>query len=155
GRSEDAKATITRALTSLPPEARRQWLLDLARLQKPKSRDEAIATLDKLAREYPKTPEAADALLTKGRILEGTSKFPAGHAAYREVAADYLEEPDGAAALWRIGWFDWFRGAHADAASTWSRILTLRGGSAYREAVNYWLARADEMRGETAAAAKR
>ncbi len=155
GRSEDAKATITRALTSLPPEARRPWLLDLARLQKPKSRDEALATLDKLAREYPKTPEAADALLTKGRILEETSKFSAAQEAYRKVSADYLEEPDGAAALWRMGWFDWFRGAYADAASTWSRILTVRGGSAYREAVSYWLARADEMRGETALAAKR
>src|SRR5207247_747282 len=76
-------------------------------------------------------------------------------ALYRKVVADFPDEADGATALWRLGWLDWFRGAHADAASSWSRVLTARGGQVYREAVSYWLARADEMRGETALAAKR
>ena len=155
GRYEDAKATITRALLSLPPDARRAWLLDLARLQKPRSREQALATLDKLAREYPKTPEAADALMAKGRILEETSKFSEAQAAYRKLIADHPDETDTATALWRLGWLDWFRGAYADAASSWSRIQTARGGQPYREAVSYWLARADEVRGETAAAAKK
>jgi tetratricopeptide (TPR) repeat protein len=153
GRSEDAKAAITRALTSLPPEARRPWLLDLARLQKPKNRDEAMATLDKLAREYPKTPEAADALLTKGRILERrrSSRRPR---TYRKVAAELSGEPDGTAALWRMGWFDWFPWRVCRCRVDVVRILTVRGGPAHRETVSYWLARADEMRGETALAAK-
>src|SRR5262245_47744732 len=155
GRYEDAKATVTRALSALPPDARRVWLLDLARLQKPRSREQALATLDKLARDYPKTPEAADALLAKGRLLEEMSKFSEAQVAYRKLVADHPDETDTATALWRLGWLDWFRGSYADAVSSWSRILTARGGPPYREAVSYWIARADEMRGEATSAAKK
>ncbi len=155
GRYEDAKATVTRALSALPPDARRFWLLDLARLQKPRSREQALATLDKLARDYPKTPEAADALLAKGRLLEEMSKFSEAQVAYRKLVANHPDETDTATALWRLGWLDWFRGSYADAASAWSRILTARGGPPYRDAVSYWIARADEMRGEATSAAKR
>src|SRR5262245_10972578 len=155
GRYEDAKATVTRALSALPPDARRVWLLDLARLQKPRSREQALATLDKLARDYPKTPEAAGALLAKGRLLEEMSKFSEAQAAYRKVVADHPDEMDTATALWRLGWLEWFRGAYADSVSSWSRILTARGGQPYREAVSYWTARADELRGETTIAAKK
>src|SRR5262249_4308864 len=149
GRYEDAKATISRALSALPPDARRAWLLDLARLQKPRSREQALATLDKVARDYPKTPEAADALLAKGRLLEEMSKFSEAQAAYRKVVADHPDEMDTATALWRLGWLEWFRGAYADSVSSWSRILTARGGQPYREAVSYWIARAEELRGES------
>ena len=149
GRYEAAKATITRALSSLPPESRRSWLLELARLQKPRSRDQALATLDKLVREYPKSPEAAEALLLKGRLLEEGSRVPAAQTTYRKLVDGYPEEVETAAALWRLGWIDWFGGGYAEAARSWSRILAIRGGSTYREAVLYWLGRADEMRGET------
>lgn len=148
GRYEAAKATITRALSSLPPEGRRSWLLELARLQKPKNRDQALATLDKLALEYPKSPEAAEALLLKGRLLEESSRVAEAQTTYRKLVDGYPEDTVAAAALWRLGWIDWFRGAYAEAARSWSRILAIRGGSTYREATTYWLGRADELRGE-------
>ncbi len=155
GRYEAAQATTTRALSLLPPERRPPWLLDLARLQKPRSRDLALAALDKLVREYPKSPEAAEALLQKGRLLEEASRAKEAEATYRKLIGAYPDGADAAAGLWRLGWLDWFRGAYAEAAASWSRILASHGGHTYREATTYWLARADEMRREPEPASRR
>jgi soluble lytic murein transglycosylase len=155
GRYDAAKATVTRALSSLPPERRRPWLLELARLQKRQSRDLALATLDKLAREYPKSQEAAEALLQKGRLLEEASRVPEAQVVYQQLAGGYPDEAEAGAALWRLGWLAWFRGAHAEAAASWTRILAIRGGQTYREAAVYWLGRADQLRGEAELASQR
>jgi soluble lytic murein transglycosylase len=155
GRYDAAKATVTRALSSLPPERRRPWLLELARLQKRQSRDLALATLDKLAREYPKSQEAAEALLQKGRLLEEASRVPEAQVVYQQLAGGYPDEAEAGAALWRLGWLAWFRGAHAEAAASWTRILAIRGGQTYREATVYWLGRADQLRGEAELASQR
>jgi soluble lytic murein transglycosylase len=155
GRYEAAQATISRALSSLPVEGRPPWLLDLARLQKPRSRDLALATLDKLVRDYPRSPEAAEALLQKGRLLEDASRSKEAEATYRKLIGAYSDETEGTAGLWRLGWLSWFRGAYAGAAGSWSRIPASRGGQAYREATTYWLARADEMRREPEPASRR
>ena len=155
GRYEAGQATITRALSSLPPEARPPWLLDLARLQKPRSRDLALATLDRLIREYPKSPDATEALLLKGRLLEEGAKLKEAEATYRKLVDAYPDGTEAAAGLWRLGWLNWFRGAYAEASGSWSRILASRGGHTYREATAYWLARADEMRGDPEPASRR
>jgi peptidoglycan lytic transglycosylase len=155
GRYEAAQATITRALSSLPVEGRPPWLLELARLQKPRSRDLALATLDKLAREYPKSPEAAEALLQKGQLLEEASRGREAEATYRKLIGAYPDGTEGATGLWRLGWLDWFRGAYAEAAGSWSRVPASRGGHTYREATTYWLARADEMRKQPEPASRR
>jgi soluble lytic murein transglycosylase len=155
GRNEAAHGVIARALSSLPPEGRPPWLLELARLQKKRSLDRAVATLDKLAREYPKSREASEAMLTKGRLLEEGSKLSEAQVVYRKLAAGYPEEDEAGAALWRLGWLAWFRGAHGEAATAWARILAIRGGRAYREATTYWIGRADELRGEVGLAARR
>ena len=155
GRHEAAKAAVTRALSSLPPERRPPWLLEQARLQRRQSRDLALATLDKLVREYPKSQEAAEALLLKGRLLEEASKGPEAQAVYRRLADGYPDEAEAGAALWRLGWLAWFRDAHTEAAAAWSRILAIRGGQTYREATAYWLGRADERRGEAELASRR
>ncbi len=155
GRHDAAKATVTRALSSLPPERRRPWLLELARLQKRQSRDQALATLDKLARDYPKSQEAAEALLQRGRLLEEASRVPEAQVVYQRLASGYPDEAEAGAALWRLGWLAWFRGAHAEASATWSRILAIRGGQTYREATVYWLGRADQLRGEADLASER
>jgi soluble lytic murein transglycosylase len=155
GRYEDAQATVARALASLPPESRPPWLLDLVRLQKSRSQDLALATLDRLVREYPKSSEAAEALLLKGRLLEDASKAKEAEATYRRLVDKSPDGQEGAAGLWRLGWLKWFRGAYAEASGSWSRILSSRGGQGYRESTTYWIARADEMRGEPEPAARR
>ncbi|HXJ81645.1 MAG TPA: transglycosylase SLT domain-containing protein [Candidatus Methylomirabilis sp.] len=155
GRYEAAQAAIARALSTVAPEARASWLLDLARLQKPRSRDQALASLDKLVREYPKSPEVTEALLLKGRLLEEASRTKEAEATYRKLVVAHPDGTEEAAGLWRLGWLSWFRGAYAEAQGSWARIPGSRGGQPYREASAYWLARADEMRGDAEPASRR
>jgi soluble lytic murein transglycosylase len=155
GRYDTAQATVSRALSSLAPAARPAWLLDLARLHKPRNRDLAMATLDRLIREYPKSPEASEALLLKGRLLEEGDKAKEAEASYRKLVDAHPDGAEVAAGLWRLGWLSWFRRAYADASGAWSRLLAIRGGNAYRDATAYWLGRVDEMRGEPESASRR
>jgi len=155
GRTDAAAAAINRALALLPPDHRAPWLLELARSQKRRNREMALATLDKLAREYPKRPEAAEALLMKARLLEAASRVADAQAEYVKLAAQYPDEGAAGEALWRLGWVTWFRGAYGETAVWWARIFAIRGGHTYREAATYWLGRADELRGEAELAARR
>src|SRR5262249_10554012 len=92
GRADAALATVNRALSSLPDPNRPLWLLELAQLQQRRSRDLALATADALSRQYPKAPEAAEALLLKARLLEETGRFAEAEAVYTRVAADRADE---------------------------------------------------------------
>ena len=149
GRHDTALATVNRALGELPPAGRAPWLLELARLQQRRSRDTALATLDKLVGEYPTSPEAAEALLSKARLLEGAAKSADAEGAYAKLVAEYPSQEEAGTALWRLGWLAWFRGAYADAAARWARLSSTRGGQAHREAATYWIGRARAQRGET------
>jgi soluble lytic murein transglycosylase len=155
GRHDAALATVKRALSTLPAERRASWLLDLARLQQRKSREPALGTLERLLREHPKSPEAGEGLLLKARLLEGGGKLTEASAVYRELAARHPDEEEAGAAIWRLGWLAWFAGNPAEAAGYWARVATMRGGQTYRDAAAYWLARADELRGEGELAARR
>ena len=95
GRVDAATATVNRALGELPADRRAPWLLDLARLQQRKSSDLALATLDKLVREYPKSPEAAEGLGLKARTLESAGRVPDAEAVYQKLAADYPDQEEG------------------------------------------------------------
>jgi soluble lytic murein transglycosylase len=154
GRYDQAVATVNRALASLPAE-RPRWLLELVRLERRRNPEQAVATVDKLARDYPTSPESADALLIKGGLLEEAAKTSGAQHAYRALLAAHADRGEAAAALWRLGWLAWFQGSYAEAAASWARVLTIRGGHAYREASLYWLGRAEEQRGERATAARR
>ncbi len=154
GRLDAATATVNRALAELPADRRAPWLLDLARLQQKKSRDTVLPTLDKLVREYPKSAEAAEALGWKARLLEGAGRLADAEAVYQKLAVDHADQDEGGAALWRLGWLSWFRGANADAAARWGRLATVRGGQAHREAAAYWIGRAHERRGDGESAAR-
>ena len=155
GRHDAALATVNRALGSLPEPRRAPWLLELARLQQRRKGNLASSTLDKLVAEHPKSPEAAEALFLKAQLLEGAGRVPGAQAVYATLAASYPDQEEAGKALWRLGWLAWFQGAYAEAVGTWSRILTIRGGQGYREAVTYWRGRADELRGEAEGAARR
>jgi soluble lytic murein transglycosylase len=149
GRADDAIAAINRALAELPADRRAPWLLDLARLQQRRNRDSALATIDRLAREYPKSAEAAEALLMKARLLEAGTRPADAEPVYRRIAAEYPDHPEGAVAVWQLGWLAWFRGAYAESVSRWSRLLTAGTGQALREAATYWIGRAHQQRGES------
>ncbi len=154
GKYDAALAAVNRAVAAAPAERRAPWLLDLAKLQQGKSREQALLTLDLVVRDHPKTAEAAEALLLKARLLETAALGPAAEAVYVKLAAEYPDEDEAGAALWRLGWLAWFRGAWADAAALWGRLGVIRGGQHYRDAASYWAGRAHAARGDTEAAAR-
>jgi soluble lytic murein transglycosylase len=155
GKDDAALAAANRGLAVAPAERRAPWLLDIAKLLQRKSREQALLTVDRLVREYPKSGEAAEGLMLKARLFEATARLAAAETVYVKLAADYPDEEEGGAALWRLGWLAWFRGAYDEAAVQWQRLLTIRGGVAYREAALYWVGRTWQARGLREPAASR
>jgi len=154
GRDDAALAAATDGLAGAPPERRASWLLELGRLRQRRDREAALATLDRLVREHPKSNDAPDALLLKADILETAARPAEAEKTYVKLAADYPDEDEGASALWRLGWIAWFRGNHGEATARWTRLQVVRGGQSLRDAATYWLGRVWERRGDRDQAAR-
>lgn len=154
GRTEDALRAVDRAIALAPAERRAPWLMDRARLVQARTPDQALAALDRVVREHPRSPDAPVALLMRAQILE-RSGAPADVAgAYQRVVAEFPDADESGAALWRLGWLAWFRGALPDAAQTWLRLGAARIGHRVRDAALYWAGRAQAERGDGTAAAR-
>jgi soluble lytic murein transglycosylase len=148
GRDEAALAAANDGLAAAPAERRPAWLLELARLRQRRDREAALATIDRLVRDHPKSSDAPDALLLKAEMLEAANRSAEAEKTYVKLAADYPDEDEAATALWRLGWLAWFRGNHVETTSRWGRLQVSRGGPGLREAATYWLGRAWERRGD-------
>ena len=154
GRDDAALAAANDGLAGAAPERRAGWLLELSRLRQRRDRETALATLDRLVRDHPKSTDAPDALLMKAELLEAAARLADAEKTYVKLAADYPDGDEAASALWRLGWLAWFRGNHVEATARWSRLQSARGGPALREAATYWLGRAWEQRGDRDQAAR-
>jgi soluble lytic murein transglycosylase len=154
GRDEVALAAANDALSVAPVERRPAWLLELGRLRQRRDRETALATLDRLVRDHPKSSDAPDALLLKAEVLEAANRPAEAEKTYVKLAADYPDEEEAATALWRLGWMAWFRGNHVETTSRWGRLRVSRGGQRLRDSGTYWLGRAWERRGDREQAAR-
>jgi len=155
GHDDAALAATNRALGLATGERRAPWLLESAKIQQKKNREGAVAALDRLVADYPKAPEADDALLLKARILESGPDPKAAEPVYLKLAQNYPESEEGIAAQWRLGWLSWLRSDFTEAAERWSRITAIRTASQnYRDAALYWTGRAQTAAGQTESAAK-
>jgi soluble lytic murein transglycosylase len=154
GRDEAALAAAGDGLAIAPAERRPAWLLELGRLRQRRDREAALATLDRLVREHPKSPDAAEALLLKADLLEAANRPAEAEKTYVRLAADYPDEDAAAAALWRLGWAGWFRGNLLETTARWTRLQTARGGQSLRDSATYWLGRTWERRGDREQAAR-
>jgi soluble lytic murein transglycosylase len=152
GKFDEAVRTVDRALILGPAERRPAWLIERARLLQPRQPAQAIATLDRVAREYPQSPEVPSALALKAQIQESGAQPGEAEPTYLRIVADFADDEEAPRALWRLGWLSWFRGAHREAAERWSRVASPRAGQALREGSVYWVGRAHEARGDTEAA---
>jgi soluble lytic murein transglycosylase len=148
GRYDQAVGAVERALKVTPPDRRAWWLLELARLQQRRGREAALLTVDRLVRDHPRSAEAAEALLLRGRILEEIPSLGEAEKAYLRAGSEFPDRDEGGAALWRSGWLAWLRGGLPQASERWSRLLRTKGGQGHREAAAYWLGRAHQTRGE-------
>src|SRR5262250_830049 len=155
GRDDLALAATSRALALATGDKRAPWLLESAKIQQKKNRDGALAALDRLVADYPKAPEADDALLLKARIIEAGPDPKAAEAVYLKLAQNYADSEEGIAAQWRLGWLSWLRSDYLEAAERWSHIPSNRAASQnYRDAALYWTARAQAAAGQTESASK-
>src|SRR5712691_1833453 len=155
GRDDLALAAINRGLALSPADKRAPWLLESAKIQQKKNRDGAIAAVDRLVADYPKSPEADDALLLKARILESGPDPKSAEPVYLKLAQTYPEGEEGLRAAWRLGWLSWLRADYAEAAERWGRISAIKTASqGYRDASAYWIGRAHEQRGDAESAAR-
>ena len=154
GRDDAALAAANDGLAAAPPDRRAGWLLEVGRLRQRRDREAALATLDRLVRDYPKSNDAPDALLLKADVLEAAARPAEAEKTYVKLATDYPDEEEGASALWRLGWIAWFRGNPVEATARWSRLQAVRSGQPLREAATYWVGRAWERRGDRDQAAR-
>jgi soluble lytic murein transglycosylase len=153
GRHDEALRAVDRAIALSAPERRPPWLLERARLVSNRQREAALAALAGLARDFPQSPEAPEALLLRAQLLEAIPRLPDAVAEYRRLAQEYPKDDRAAQALWRLGWLAWFRAAHGEAAQHWGRLATARSAPLLlREGGAYWAGRAHQERGEAAEA---
>lgn len=148
GRDDAALAAANEAISIAPAGRRPGWLLDVSRLRQRRDRDAAIATLDRLVRDYPKSQDAPDALRLKAEILEAAGKPAEAEKVYVKLMTDYPDDDEAAHALWRLGWMSWFRSNDTETTARWGRLHIAKGGQSLRDATTYWLGRAWERRGD-------
>jgi soluble lytic murein transglycosylase len=155
GRADDALKAVDRALGLAAGDRRAPWLLERARLTQGRASDRALAVLDRLLREHPRSPEAPEALLLRAEILERGRALADAEAAYQKLTVDHPDAAEAATASWRLGWLSWFRGALRDAAQRWSRLAASTAGPRLlREGAAYWAGRAHADAGEAEAAGR-
>ena len=154
GRADDALRAVDRAIALAPAERRAPWLMERARLVQTKTPEQALAALDRVVREHPRSPDAPGALLLRAQIIERAGPPADAAGAYQRVVAEFPDAEEAGAAMWRLGWIAWFRGALPEAAQSWGRLAAARVGERLRDAAIYWAGRAHAERGDGAAAAR-
>lgn len=142
-----------KALKEIAEARRPALLLEWARVQqRAGAREAALATLDRLAREFPAALEVAEALVRSARLLEDAGRSGEAEARYRRVVADFSDRDAVGPALWRLGWLAYLRSDLGAAASEFDRLATLPAAAPYRYPATYWAARAREALGDGAEA---
>ncbi len=153
GRYDVAERAAEQALTEVAETRRVTLLLELARLQQRMgAREMALATLERLMREYPSAPEVADALLRSGRLLEDAGRSAEAETFYRRLVADFADFDAASTALWRLGWLAYLRSDLGASAVEFGRLSTLPVAGPYRHPATYWAARVREALGKEAEA---
>ena len=152
GRYDLAARAIELAIGRAPADRKAALRLEQARLLlRAGERDRALAVLAQ-AHAGGAEGEAAEAAYLKARALDEPGRESAAMAAYRAVTSTYPNREVAGAALWRLGWLEYFRGDVRGAEQTWTRLAELPGGRAYRLAALYWTGRALDRNGQRAKA---
>ena len=140
GKVEDAMATdleISHRYQGRPPAAEALFYLGQVTLQSKRRDREAEATqaFNDLVKQYPKSPFAPRALMSRGDLEEQRqsveydaaigSTVPAALVTYRRVATDYVRSPESETALWKLGQL-YDRAKRYDLAATAFRDLAVR-----------------------------
>lgn len=151
----DAVARLEAVTAKLAKTKAYPWaLFGLARGLRGLDRDiEAAEKYEEIARRWPDHVLATESLVEAGGLLE-LRGLPADAAAlYRRAARSQHRGSAQRDALWRLGFGDELRGAHAESAKHLARLVERYGGDregngiTWAERAGYWQARATEAQG--------
>ena len=152
GRHDLAARALELAVDRAPADRKPALRLEQARLLlRGNQRERALAVLGSVEAGGAEA-EAAEAAWLKARTLDEPGRESAALAAYKTVAARFPNREVGGAALWRVGWLEYFRGDVRGAERTWTRLTESPGGRVHRLSALYWIGRAHERQGQRAKA---
>lgn len=117
--------------------------------------DAYVALVRRIVTEHPASPWTEDALngLATHYILLNDDE--SGDAAFRELMRLFPTGRHAARAGWKVGWWAYKHGRHAEAAEVFERSALAFPRSDYRPPWLYWSARAREQTGPAEAAVDR
>jgi len=148
GRHDVAARAIELAVDRAPADRKPGLRLEQARLLlRAGQRARALAVLASVEAAGAEA-EAAEASYLKARTLDEPGQEASALTAYRTVATRFANREVAGAALWRVGWLEYFRGDVRGAERTWTRLTEIPGGRAYRPGALYWTGRARERTGQ-------
>ena len=113
----------------------------------------ALKLFRDLARRFPNSSEAPEALYAMGRIQQEVGAYDDAYASYTALAERYPSARAASEARWRSGWVRYLAGDYPEAAKVFGRLA----GESEREtrvAAEYWEARALDKVGDPGARAK-
>lgn len=152
--NRDALEVLTKHAERYPASPyRERCLYHLARCAYLRDKDDtAIATIEQLNKEYPRSDAAADGLSLLGLLYLDRNRPQAAAAAYQRWYQTRIGTKDETEALWRVGRADWQADEYRDAARTFSTLSGFEDKSDYFPVALYWAARACDKSGDAASA---
>ncbi|MEW5931284.1 MAG: transglycosylase SLT domain-containing protein [Gemmatimonadota bacterium] len=155
GRYAEAEAALRR-LSDAPPAvaAPAGYLLGRAQYRRGNPR-EARATLLDVARRFPRTPSAAEALFLVADLAHDAGETAQARALYRRVAAESPGGGRAGLALMRLGGMAFEARDWNGALAAWEEARRTLPSGSYAVQATYWSGRALAARGDSAGAAAR
>ena len=124
--------------------ARRLYLLmELAR-----SRDDLTAQqtyVDMLRTSFPHSNWLAEALFSSGNMYMLRKDYPRAVTYYSQLAREFPQNTNAAAAHWRAGWWSYRQGLYSQAAQIFEEQIKLYPGARETVSALYWRARLYEQ----------
>jgi soluble lytic murein transglycosylase len=154
GTREAAEGLCLALATSEPGPYSARALAEVARWRWNEDDDPGALRLYRdLARRFPGSREAPEALYAIGRIQQESGAYDDAFRSYTAFAERYPATRTAEEARWRAGWVRYLAGDRAAAAETFGRLAS-SGERETRVAAEYWEARSLAQIGSPDAAAK-
>jgi soluble lytic murein transglycosylase len=150
GRRSEAASVLERLVKADLPDCRcaeaRVWLgKSYGRIG---LREQAVESYQQVARLYPGSEWADDALYLAGNVHRDAGDMQHAVTFYRRLVTGYPESPFADSAIWWEGWAAYQTGAYRKAEQTFRELVNRYPRSFLVNQALYWQGRSAEMRGE-------
>jgi len=105
-------------------------------------KEEALKTLSRHQKKYPRGPSMDQALFLRARIHEERKEISRAVAYYRQMAEGFSHSSLRFQAMWQSGWLLFREGKTSEAIQAWDHLQALGPNSPWMEKALYWKGRA-------------